>query len=76
MGKQTQSFNGEKGKDIAHVLKSLTHYFKKDFIYLLMRNTEKEAETRAEGEAGSLEEAQSGTGPQEHDPSQRQMLNY
>ena len=31
------------------------HLFKKkDFIYLYMRDTEREAETQAEGEAGSL----------------------
>ena len=29
------------------------YIFKKDFLYLLMRNTEKEAKTQAEGEAGS-----------------------
>ena len=27
----------------------------KDFIYLLMRDTEREAETQAEGEAGSMQ---------------------
>ena len=31
--------------------------FKKDFIYLFMRNTQREAETQAEGEAGSLQGA-------------------
>ena len=30
----------------------------KDFIYLFMRDTEREAETQAEGEAGSLQGAQ------------------
>ena len=39
--------------------------FLKDFIYLFMRNTEwerdREAETQAEGEAGSMPEAQCGT---------------
>ena len=29
-------------------------FFLKDFIYLFMKNTEGEAETQAEGEAGSL----------------------
>ena len=29
-------------------------FFFKDFIYLFMRDTEREAETQAEGEAGSL----------------------
>ena len=32
--------------------------FKKDFIYLFTRDTQREAETQAEGEAGSLQEAQ------------------
>ena len=34
-------------------------FFFKDFIYLLMRETE--AETQAEGEVGSLQGAQCGT---------------
>ena len=34
---------------------------KKDFIYLLMRDTEREAETQAEGEAGSMQGARLGT---------------
>ena len=29
-------------------------FFKKDFVYVFMSNTEREAETKAEGEAGSL----------------------
>ena len=33
----------------------------KDFIYLFMRDTEREAETQAEGEAGSLQGARCGT---------------
>ena len=33
----------------------------KDFIYLFMRHTEKEAKTQAEGEAGSLQGLQRGT---------------
>ena len=32
--------------------------FKKYFIYLFMRDTEREAETQAEGEAGSMQGAQ------------------
>ena len=38
-------------------------FFFKDFIYLFMRNTEweREAETQAEGEAGSMQGAWSGT---------------
>ena len=46
----------------------MTYYFK-DFIYLFMRDTEREAETRAEGEAGSMQ------GARDHDLSQRQVLN-
>ena len=34
--------------------------FLKDFIYLFTRDTQREAEAQAEGEAGSLQEAQSG----------------
>ena len=33
---------------------------KKDFIYLFMRDTKGEAETQAEGEAGSMQGAQYG----------------
>ena len=47
--------------------------FFKDFIYLFVRNTEKEAETQAKGEASSLWGV---LGPQDHDLSQRQMLNH
>ena len=36
-------------------------FFFKDFIYLLMRDTERGAETQAEGEAGSMQEARCGT---------------
>ena len=35
--------------------------FFKDFIYFFMRDTEREAETQAEGEAGSIREARCGT---------------
>ena len=35
-------------------------FFFKDFIYLFMRDTEREAETQAEGEAGSMQGAQHG----------------
>ena len=31
--------------------------FFKDFIYLFMRDTEREAETQTEGEAGSMQRA-------------------
>ena len=37
--------------------------FKKDFIYLIMRDTEREAETQAEGEAGSLWGSDEGLDP-------------
>ena len=36
-------------------------YLFKDFIYLFMRDTQKEAETQAEGEAGSMQGARCGT---------------
>ena len=39
----------------------LLFFFFKDFIYLFMRDTEREAETQAEGEAGSMQEARHGT---------------
>ena len=39
--------------------------FFKDFIYLFMRDTEREAETQAEGEAGSMQGAQYGTRSQD-----------
>ena len=52
-------------------------FFKKDFIYLFMRDTDREAETQAEGEAGSLQGAYEGLDPRpwDHAPSQRQVLN-
>ena len=37
-------------------------YFFKDFIYSFMRDTEREAETRTEREAGSTQGARCGTG--------------
>ena len=33
------------------------YFFKKDFTYLFMRDTHREAETQAEGEAGSVQGA-------------------
>ena len=36
-------------------------FFFKDFIYLFMRDTEREAETQAEGEADSMQGARGGT---------------
>ena len=36
-------------------------FFKKDFIYLFMRDLEREAETQVEGEAGSIQGARCGT---------------
>ena len=36
-------------------------FFFKDFIYLFMRDTEREAETQAEGEEGSMQGPQRGT---------------
>ena len=38
-------------------------FFKKDFIYLFMRHTQREAETQAEGEAGSFREPDAGFNP-------------
>ena len=35
-------------------IRNNNNIFLKNFIYLLMRDTEREAETQAEGEAGSL----------------------
>ena len=41
-----------------HYLTSIfDHIFKKGFIYLIMRDTQREAETYAEGEAGPMQEA-------------------
>ena len=48
----------------------LLYFLKILFIYLLMRDTEREAETQAEGEAGSLQGAQMWDlipGPRDHD---------
>ena len=36
-------------------------FLDKDFIYLFMRDTEREAEAQAEGEVGSIQGAQHGT---------------
>ena len=33
----------------------ITTFLKKDFIYLFMRDTEREAETQAEGEASPMQ---------------------
>ena len=41
------------------------YYFFKDFIYLFTRDTQREVETQAEGEAGSLWGARCGTGSQD-----------
>ena len=41
--------------------KAFLFFFLKDFIYLFVRDTEREAETQAEGEAGSLQGAGCGT---------------
>ena len=46
---------------VLHNLKNNKVSFFKDFIYLFMRDTQKEAETQAEGEAGSLQGARRGT---------------
>ena len=55
--------------------------FFKDFIYLFIRDTQREAETQAEGEGRSRPHAGSPMwdsipGPQDHDLSQKQMLHH
>ena len=40
---------------------SFYFYFFKEFTYLFMRDTEREAEIQAEGEAGSMQAARRGT---------------
>ena len=42
-------------------------FFFKDFIYLFMIDTQREAETQTEGEAGSLQRAQCGTHSRDQD---------
>ena len=55
-----------RGHDVSETLfilyLSIRNLFFKDFIYLFMRDTEREAETQAEGEAGSLQGARCRTG--------------
>ena len=41
--------------------KYICGFFFKDFIYLFMRDTQREAETQVEGEAGSMQGARCGT---------------
>ena len=50
-------------------------FFLKDFIYLFMRDTQRKAETQAEGEADSLQEARCRTRSQDPRPEAKQMLN-
>ena len=53
---------------------SIFYFILKDFIYLSMRDTERRAETQAEGEAGSMQGAQCGdliSGLQDHALSRR-----
>ena len=57
-----------------HFLTCLFFFFK-DFIYLFMRDTERMAETQAEGEAGSMQEARYGTRSRDHALGQRQVPN-
>ena len=51
-------------------------FFKKDFIYSFMRDTQREAETQAEGEAGSLRGPDAGLDPgtRGHVLGRRQVL--
>ena len=63
---ECHSENGENKTNIiklqgSHVIKILTFILLKDFIYLFIRDTEREKETYSEGEAGSLQGAQCGT---------------
>ena len=53
-------------------------FFKKIFFLYSLRDTETEAETPAEGEAGSLRGARCGTRSQDpdHNLSQRRVLNH
>ena len=48
-------------KNSEKILKAARDFFFKDFIYLFMRNTHREAETQAEGQAGSLQGTPCGT---------------
>ena len=52
--------------------------FLKYFIYLFMRDREREVQTKAEGEADSRKEPNAGLDPrpQNHGPSGRQTLNH
>ena len=43
--------------------KAANIFFLKDFIHLFIRDTQREAETQAEGEAGSLQEPDGGLDP-------------
>ena len=54
-----ESSQGKKNSDL------VIYSFLKDFIYLFMRDTERGAETQAEGEAGSLRGARCGTWSQD-----------
>ena len=56
---------GEMGNLIFPILKCGEIICFKDFIYLFIRDTESEAETQAEGEAGSLQGAWCGTWSQD-----------
>ena len=54
------------------------YFFKKDFIYLFIRDTQREAEIQAEGEAGSLQRSlmwDQIPGPRDHNLSWRQTHN-
>ena len=65
-----------KGRTQEYVVAGGFVVFFKDFVYLFMRDTKKEAETQAEGEAGSLWEPHAILGPQDHNLSQRHTLNH
>ena len=66
MGRNTgEVTRRENERDTSKVLVVMVEFFLKDFIYLFMRDTQKEAETYAEGEAGSLWGAQCRTQSQD-----------
>ena len=52
-------------RGVLYVIAQVSVIFFKDFIYLFMGDTHTEAETQAEGEAGSMQGAQCGTRSQD-----------
>ena len=69
--------------DIGYTIKldysSITQIFFDDFIFVFRKDTDREAETQAEGETGSLQGSPMWDlipGVQDHDLSRRQTLNH